>query len=54
MLEAGEDMPPGREPADVRSVFPLAAFNERYMWPDTACTGAARMIRRQCRFPRGG
>jgi 5-(hydroxymethyl)furfural/furfural oxidase len=35
LLEAGKDMTPGREPADVRSVFPLSAFNERYMWPDT-------------------
>jgi 5-(hydroxymethyl)furfural/furfural oxidase len=35
LVEAGEDLIPGREPADIRSVFPLAAFNERYMWPDT-------------------
>jgi 5-(hydroxymethyl)furfural/furfural oxidase len=35
LLEAGDDLPPGREPADVLSVFPLSAFNERYMWPDT-------------------
>ena len=35
LLEAGSDMLPGKEPADVRSIFPLAAFNDRYMWPDT-------------------
>src|SRR5438445_12744760 len=35
LLEAGDDLTPGREPADIRSVFPLAAFNARYMWPDT-------------------
>lgn len=35
LLEAGNDLPPGNEPADVRSIFPMAAFNERYMWPDT-------------------
>jgi len=35
LVEAGQDLLPGREPADIRSVFPLSAFNERYMWPDT-------------------
>jgi 5-(hydroxymethyl)furfural/furfural oxidase len=35
LLEAGDDMAPGAEPADIRSVFPLSAFNDRYMWPDT-------------------
>lgn len=35
LIEAGADVEPGKEPEDVRSVFPLAAFNERYMWPDT-------------------
>jgi 5-(hydroxymethyl)furfural/furfural oxidase len=33
LLEAGADVPPGMEPPDIRSVFPLSAFNERYMWP---------------------
>jgi 5-(hydroxymethyl)furfural/furfural oxidase len=35
LLEAGRDLAPGSEPPDVRSVFPMAAFNESYMWPDT-------------------
>ena len=35
LVEAGPDLPPGREPSDIASVFPLAAFNDRYMWPDT-------------------
>jgi 5-(hydroxymethyl)furfural/furfural oxidase len=35
LIEAGDDIRPGEEPADIRSVFPLAAFNEHYMWPDT-------------------
>jgi 5-(hydroxymethyl)furfural/furfural oxidase len=35
LVEAGEDLTPGREPADIRSVFPLAAFNPQYVWPDT-------------------
>jgi 5-(hydroxymethyl)furfural/furfural oxidase len=35
LIEAGEDIQPGNEPADVSNIFPLAAFNQRYMWPDT-------------------
>lgn len=35
LIEAGGDVVPGREPADIRSLFPLSAFNDRYMWPDT-------------------
>jgi 5-(hydroxymethyl)furfural/furfural oxidase len=35
LIEAGDDIRPGKEPADIRSVFPLAAFNEHYMWRDT-------------------
>jgi 5-(hydroxymethyl)furfural/furfural oxidase len=35
LLEAGKDIAPGSEPEDVRSVFPLAAFNDAYMWPDS-------------------
>ncbi len=34
LLEAGRDLPPGQEPEDIRNVFPLAAFNQDYMWPD--------------------
>ena len=35
LLEAGRDLTPGQEPADIRNVFPLSAFNRDYMWPDT-------------------
>lgn len=35
LVEAGADVVPGREPADIRSVFPLSYFNQRYLWPDT-------------------
>lgn len=34
LLEAGHDLLPGQEPEDIRNVFPLAAFNKAYMWPD--------------------
>jgi 5-(hydroxymethyl)furfural/furfural oxidase len=34
LLEAGRDLTPGREPADIRNVFPLSTYNDAYMWPD--------------------
>jgi 5-(hydroxymethyl)furfural/furfural oxidase len=33
LLEAGPDFAPGREPADISSVYPLSYFNPRYLWP---------------------
>ncbi len=53
LLEAGKDMTPGREPADVRSVFPLAAFNERYMWPDTRVHWRSQTDSPATNFPQG-
>lgn len=35
VIEAGADVQPGREPADIRSIFPLSTFNPEYAWPDT-------------------
>jgi 5-(hydroxymethyl)furfural/furfural oxidase len=35
LLEAGDDVVAHGVPPDVQSVFPLSAFNPRYMWPDT-------------------
>lgn len=35
LVEAGDDVVPGREPADIRCVYPLSAFNRAYLWPDT-------------------
>ncbi|AQV93542.1 GMC family oxidoreductase [Cupriavidus necator] len=35
LLEAGQDIRPGAEPADIRSIFPLSTFNPAYLWPDT-------------------
>jgi 5-(hydroxymethyl)furfural/furfural oxidase len=35
LIEAGMDMPPGREPAEIRSPAPSVIFHgTRYMWPD--------------------
>lgn len=33
LAEAGRDLVPGREPADVMSLFPLSTFNGAYAWP---------------------
>ncbi len=35
LVEAGEDVEPGREPKDVRNIFPISMFNARFLWPDT-------------------
>jgi 5-(hydroxymethyl)furfural/furfural oxidase len=35
LIEAGEDVEPGREPKDVRNIFPISMFNPRFLWPDT-------------------
>ena len=33
LLEAGQDTPPGAEPADVLDVYPSSYYNKSYMWP---------------------
>lgn len=33
LLEAGEDLPPGKEPGDVTDLYPTSYFNSRYFWP---------------------
>lgn len=33
LLEAGQDTPPGREPADVLDTFASSYYNKSYMWP---------------------
>ncbi len=33
LIEAGRDTPPGKEPADVRDVYPASYYNKSYMWP---------------------
>jgi 5-(hydroxymethyl)furfural/furfural oxidase len=34
LLEAGQDTPPGDEPADVRDTYPISYYNDAYMWPE--------------------
>src|SRR5216117_125033 len=33
LLEAGQDTPPGREPADILDIYPSSYYNKSYMWP---------------------
>jgi 5-(hydroxymethyl)furfural/furfural oxidase len=33
LLEAGRDMQPGHEPADVLDIYPTSYYNKSYMWP---------------------
>ena len=35
LIEAGEDYPPGREPAEIRDPFYRAANHAAHLWPDT-------------------
>jgi 5-(hydroxymethyl)furfural/furfural oxidase len=34
LLEAGRDLPPGAEPADVLDSYPRSYYNDAYFWPD--------------------
>ena len=34
LLEAGEDTPPGAEPADVLDTYATSYYNDAYFWPD--------------------
>lgn len=38
LLEAGEDIPPGREPADIRDPFPSSTLNRQYFWDGLSAT----------------
>ncbi len=33
LLEAGQDTPPGAEPADVLDTYPISYYNDDFMWP---------------------
>ena len=35
LLEAGRDIPPGKEPADIRDTFYLSPYHGENLWPDT-------------------
>jgi len=33
LLEAGQDIPPGSEPADVIDTYPMSYYTDAYFWP---------------------
>ncbi len=37
LIEAGNDTPPGHEPADVLDTFASSYYNKAYMWPGLKC-----------------
>lgn len=53
MLEAGLDLIPGKEPSDIRNVFPLSSFNDTYMWPDTFVHWRSRETSSRVVLPQG-
>jgi choline dehydrogenase-like flavoprotein len=57
LLEAGDDTPPGRVPADVRDPFPTSALNQKYFWKGltaTATDGGTPRYYPQARVMGGG
>jgi choline dehydrogenase-like flavoprotein len=38
LVEAGDDIAPGSEPADIRDPFPAATLNAKYFWNDLTAT----------------
>src|SRR5215470_18025451 len=53
LLEAGQDTPPGAEPADVRDTYPVSYYNDAYMWPDLKVHWRERHNSPQVAFSQG-
>lgn len=53
LLEAGNDIRPGEEPEDIRSIFPLSTFNPAYTWPDTRVHWGSASASAPSFFPQG-
>jgi 5-(hydroxymethyl)furfural/furfural oxidase len=57
LVEAGRDLTPGKEPADITDAFPRAYANPSYFWPDlqaAARLGSGRRPYTQARILGGG
>jgi choline dehydrogenase-like flavoprotein len=57
LVEAGQDVPPGHEPADIRDPFPAATLNSDYFWNGltaTASDGGVPVPYPQARVMGGG
>lgn len=53
LLEAGPDVVPGSEPADIKSLFPLSTFNPAYLWPELRVHWRRRDDSRLVPMPQG-
>jgi 5-(hydroxymethyl)furfural/furfural oxidase len=53
VVEAGSDVPPSNIPADIRSVFPLSAFNPEYQWKDAYVHSRRQHNSPRVRYPQG-
>jgi 5-(hydroxymethyl)furfural/furfural oxidase len=52
LLEAGQDTPPGGEPADVLDTYPVSYYNRAYTWQGLRGHWRGRIARRKWRFVR--
>ena len=52
LLEAGQDTPPGGEPADVLDTYPVSYYNRAYVWQGLRGHWRGRILRRRWRFAR--
>jgi 5-(hydroxymethyl)furfural/furfural oxidase len=53
LLEAGADVVPGAEPADILSVYPASYFNRTYFWPGLQAHWRNRGNSRATGLPQG-
>jgi 5-(hydroxymethyl)furfural/furfural oxidase len=53
LLEAGQDTPPGAEPADVLDTYPISYYNDEFMWPGLRVHWRTRENSRPVGFSQG-
>src|SRR5262245_53739565 len=53
LLEAGQDTPPGAEPADVLDTYPISYYNDAFMWPGLKVHWRTRENSRTVTFSQG-
>lgn len=53
LLEAGNDTPPGAEPADIADIYPASYFNRKYFWPELKAHWRKQTNSPETGFPQG-
>ena len=53
LLEAGRDLAPGSEPADVRDNYPSSYYNKSYVWPELKAHWLTAKDSAPTSFPQG-